>query len=171
MSYETKSYQDIRKLCVERGINGNGTREDLIARLYASDGAQGSVESENATAPATTTNSAPQAASEPTEDTADKKKVEREWRADSKKMKANLEKQGMVRIMIPLEPGEKAINGRLVPFTVNLNGFRQTFPRGEFVNVPNQIAEIIQERLESEGKIGRQWRIDADEARVTALGE
>lgn len=171
MSYENTSYQDLRKLCVERGINGNGTREDLVARLDAADGAQGRVESENANVPATTTNTAPQASSAPTEDVADKKKVEREWRADAKKMKANLEKQGLVRIMIPLEPGEKAANGRLVPFTVNLNGHRQTFPRGEFVNVPNQIAEIIQERLESEGKIGRQWRIDADEARITALGE
>lgn len=169
MSYETKTYQALRKECVERGLNGNGTREELAARLEAADASQRAETSQNDTSVTIGTKAAPESSYEAKETPTEARRIERVWKADQKKMKEHLEAQPKVSIMIPLNAGEKPENGQKVPFTVNLNGYRQEYPRGEFITVPKQIAEMIQERLESEGKIGRQWRIDADAERANAL--
>jgi hypothetical protein len=169
MSYETKSYQELRKLCVENSLNGNGTREDLLARL------QGAVLNDTDADTQTPTNdkiSQPSAPSASTEDAVApsvEKKVEREWRADAKAMEKHLAGQPKVRMMIPLEMGERAENGATIPFLINLNGYEMKIKRGEFIDVPKQVATMIQERLESEGKIGREWRMDRSEEAQTAL--
>jgi hypothetical protein len=51
-----------------------------------------------------------------------------------------------------------------------MNGYRFQIKRGTFVEVPEQVANMIKERLESEGKIGRNLRIDRDQNTLEALG-
>ena len=71
--------------------------------------------------------------------------------------------------MIPFEVGENPENGKRVKFHVNLNGYAVEIPRGIFVDVPEQIADIIKARLESEGKMGSEWRLDRDPKQQEAL--
>jgi len=55
------------------------------------------------------------------------------------KMKEHLAAQPKVRILIPLETGEK--KGATV--SVILNGYRQNIMKGVYVEVPEQIADVI----------------------------
>jgi hypothetical protein len=85
-------------------------------------------------------------------------------------MKAHLDAQRKVSIMIPLEPGMSQESADLVPFTVNMNGYQLNIRRGVFVEVPDQVADMIKARLESEGKIGSQFEIGNNASKVEALG-
>lgn len=55
------------------------------------------------------------------------------------KMKAFLLSQPKVRIMIPVEGGTHP----RVPASVTLNGYRLDLPRNTYINVPEQVAEVI----------------------------
>lgn len=98
------------------------------------------------------------------------REVEKQWRGDAMKMKAHLAKQKKVSIMIPLEVGVAPEVAEKIPFVVNMNGYRFQIKRGTFVEVPEQVAEMIKERLQSEGSIGREHRIDRDQSTLEALG-
>ena len=58
-------------------------------------------------------------------------------------MKAYLETQPKVSILIPLERGEK--KGATQPFTIN--GYRFNVPKGMMTQVPEQVADMISERF------------------------
>ena len=180
--YEEVKYNDLKKLAKERNLEATGTKEDLIARLEANDGGEAvetpapevKGDSEQGAVTENETNvAAPEAPQEatvsPQEEKVAEKDADRALRADAKKMKENLDKQPKVRLMIPFEAGEKPESGKKVPFHVNLNGYAMDFPRGEFIDVPEQVAQVIFERMESEGRIGEQWRIDRDASKQEAL--
>jgi hypothetical protein len=149
----TKSFQELRKLCGERGLSAAGTSADLIERLTQAQG------------PAPETAPAPKRAGAVSE-----REVEKEWKADALRMKMHLDAQPKVRIMVAHEPGVDVEASEKMPFIANLNGYRYEVPRGVYVDVPQQIADLITERLQSEGKIGRQHLVTADPAKQTALG-
>lgn len=56
-------------------------------------------------------------------------------------MKAVLDAQSKVRVLVPLESGEKL--GEFLP--VNINGYRLNVPKGVYVDVPQTVADIISE--------------------------
>lgn len=166
----TLKYNELKSLAKEKGLDASGTKEDLLARLNGAginggevedDTEDGSADETPVTAPA-----APKAVNEAVEE----KKAEKALRSDAKAMKEALEKQPKVSIMIPFEVGENAEQGKKVPFHVNVNGYKMDLDRGVYIEVPKQIADMIKERLESEGKIGSQWRIDRDANKQSALG-
>lgn len=64
----------------------------------------------------------------------------------AEQMKAHLEKQPQISILVPLERGEK--KGAVQPFC--LNGYRFTVPKGVMTMVPEQVAKMIAERFEVE---------------------
>lgn len=186
-SIEAMKYNDLKSKAAELGLDASGTKEELVARITdhlglskdeqgggdagkddtnsaAGNGDEGSASTpqEGETAKVKPLNEAQERAQQSVAD--------RALRTDAAKMKAALDRQKKVSIIIPFEAGENPEQGKKVPFHVNLNGYAQDFPRGQYIEVPEQIADIIKERLESEGKIGSQWRIDRDPNKVTALG-
>lgn len=173
---DTMKYNDLKALAAEKGLDSSGTKEDLIARLKdagvagnsnaSSEGDNdGNKGDENAESHQPPQGRPLNQAQERAEET----KADRALRQSALEMKKALEKQPKVSIMIPFEVGENPENGKKVPFHVNLNGYAIDYPRGQYIEVPKQVADLIKERLESEGKIGSQWRIDRDPNKATAL--
>lgn len=181
-NYDDVKYNELKKMAKDRGLDASGTKEVLIERLEAADGngapapaptAEGSQAPAAAApaAPATPAeDEAPNTVTTPAQEKALEKTADRQLRKDAQEMKEALEKQPKVSIMIPFEAGESPENGKKVPFHVNLNGYKKDYPRGQYIEVPQQIADLIKERLESEGKIGEQWRLDRDPKKMEALG-
>lgn len=111
------------------------------------------------------------------------REVNKRWRNKAERMKAHLNSQKKVRILIPLEPNEKPgvvewrtdkngneyqvhISGALE--TVQLNGYKYFIPKGKYVEVPEQIAEVIstaQQRTLSAGSDISLSRIDPNTGR------
>lgn len=87
--------------------------------------------------------------------------------AKSLATKESLEKQPKVRMMIPLEGGEKI--GVTIPVTIN--GHRVNVPKGVYVNVPEQIADMLMESFNQTELAGRDFRVDLrqDKAAQDAL--
>lgn len=176
--YDDMKYHEIQALAKERGLNAAGKKEELIERLLEDDSVNGTP-SAPVTNPADETpqgDSAPQETPEvkntvisPAQEAAETRKADQALRNDARKMKEHLESQRKVSIMIPFENGESPEVGKNIPFHVNLNGYKMDLKRGVYIEVPEQVADIIKERLESEGKIGSQWRIDQDARRMEAL--
>lgn len=178
---EAMKYNELRALAKENELNASGTKEDLVERLAkAGVGAAPAApaapaDSESSDAPTNeASNDDSQEEEKPPVATAAEsqlqRQADRELKTDAQKMKAHLDAQPKVSIMIPFEVGENRENAKKVKFHVNLNGYALDIPRGVYVDVPRQVAEIIKERLESEGKIGADWRIDQDPAKQEALG-
>jgi len=80
-------------------------------------------------------------------------------------MKANLDKQNKVTILIPLEKGEK--KGAVQPFCIN--GYRFTVPKGTMTQVPEQVAQMISERFNVELEVRGQSLDQRDSETKTAL--
>jgi len=178
-SIEAMKYNELKALAAEKGLDASGTKEDLIARLKeAGIGAKASTPAPEAGNEGDEGDE-PEAPQKPQADVVsplpeaverrEQANADRALRQDALAMKKHLEKQPKVSIMIPFEAGENPEQGKKVPFHCNLNGYAMDIPRGQYVEVPQQVAQVIKERLESEGKIGRQWRIDADPNKATAL--
>ena len=75
--------------------------------------------------------------------------------------KESLDARPKVMVMIPLEKGEKS-GKAFHPFTIN--GYRISYPKGEMIEVPDVIAEMIKERFfkpaqGSEKLIGRSGEV------------
>ena len=185
--YDEVKYNELKKLAKERGLDASGTKEVLTERLVAQDavGAPAPTAPAATPAPAAEGAQAPAVApvapaapveeevktiTTPQQEKALEKNATVALRKDAQKMKDHLEAQRTISIMIPFEANETPENGKKVPFHVNLNGYKKDYPRGQYIDVPEQIADIIKERLESEGKIGEEWRLDRDPEKMKALG-
>ena len=83
----------------------------------------------------------------------------------AEQMKAQLEAQPKVTILIPLEKGEK--KGAVQPFC--LNGYRFTVPKGQMTQVPEQVATIISERFNVELEVRSQSIEQRDKETKSAL--
>lgn len=176
---EGLKYNELKSLAKKKGLDASGTKEDLLARLSdagveagADDDAGETEETQEVETPqeeAETVNETPAPTAVNATERVESQKADRELKADAKAMKTHLDKQPKVSIMIPFEVGENPENGKKVKFHVNLNGYAMEIPRGIYVEVPKQIADMIKARLESEGKIGNQWRIDRNPEKQTAL--
>lgn len=180
MSYDKMKYNELQAAAKEKGLPANGTKEELIARLNGASSTDAPVtpaqSDENdqveedgdtetaAETPATTAKPISEA-----QDRAEQVKADKALRTDAQKMKAHLDAQPKVSIMIPFDAGVNPEQAKKIPFHVNLNGYAIDIPKGVYVEVPKQVAEIIKERLESEGKIGSEWRIDRDANKQQAL--
>jgi hypothetical protein len=170
--YSEMAYAELKAAAKELGLPATGTKEELLERL------EGATPAETPEEPETETPEEPEAPEEteeePEEPVAKAKvsdrEVEKQWRGDAQKMKDHLAKQKKVSIMIPLEVGVAPEVAEKIPFIVNMNGYRFSIKRGVFVEVPEQVADMIKERLESEGKIGRNLRIDRNPNTLEALG-
>ena len=58
-----------------------------------------------------------------------------------KKIKAILESEEKVKMVIPLEGSEKKGTAFKI---VNINGYRQKYPKGQFIELPKSVAALIQ---------------------------
>lgn len=173
------AYAELQKAAKELGLPASGTKEELLERLEGATPAETPEEPETETpeepeTPEETEEEEPEEPEAPAEPAAKAKvsdrEVEKQWRGDAQKMKEHLAKQKKVSIMIPLEVGVAPEVAEKIPFIVNMNGYRFQIKRGTFVEVPEQVAAMIKKRLESEGKIGRNLRIDRDQNTLDALG-
>ena len=112
----------------------------------------------------------------PTISPAEEKIVSKRWENKAEKMRLLLEKQPKVRILVPLEGKERQgvielvhnpktnrdeqhiISGSIQPVT--LNGYAYYVPKGTYVEVPQQIAEVIQDKFKQTSEAGENIRID-----------
>jgi len=76
----------------------------------------------------------------------------------AQRMQAKLEKQPKIRMMIPLMGKEK--KGQVFE-SVIINGYRTghkgegtDWPKGVYINVPKQVADILEESLNQESEVG-----------------
>lgn len=93
-----------------------------------------------------------------------KVKVAGEAKADKKhhtskalKMKAKLDAQSKIRMLIPLTGKEK--KGQAFE-TVILNGYRTDWPKGKYIEVPRQIADVLADSLQQTSEAGQEFRAD-----------
>ena len=114
---------------------------------------------------------------------AEDREVNKRWKNKAEAMKANLLSQEKVSILIPLDAGSQAgvvewrvgkngesyqvhISGAIE--SVQLNGYKYFIPKGRYVQVPRQIAEVIsrsqQQTLEAGADISLD-RIDPNTGR------
>jgi hypothetical protein len=107
----------------------------------------------------------------PPEDPKEERLTERRWRGKAEKMRAKLEGQPKIRYFIPLEGEEKpgvvrevVVKGRKefvhvsgAIETVQLNGYKTLIPKGRFVNLPQQVAEVLSASVENTQKAGEQF--------------
>lgn len=176
-------YNDLKAEAKNQGLDASGTKEELIARL------SGSGEKTPAPAKKAVENSSDEADENDGDDVdseddsdedvkpskpakkavAPKQNATQLHRTRAMKMKEHLDKQPKVRVLIPFNQGENPEQAKKIPFHVNINGWTMDIARGVMVEVPEQVATMVYERLESEGRIGSQFRIDADEKRQEAL--
>lgn len=163
-NYEEMTYGELQAAAKEQGLNAKGSKEELLARLRGEvQGDAPEAEPETEAEPEIIPEpSAPEAITE--------KKVAEELKTDIQRMKEHLAKQRKVSIMIPLEQGMSLETAEKVPFVVSINGYRLSIRRGVFVEVPEQVADMIKARLQSEGTIGSQFEIGNSPSKVEALG-
>lgn len=175
-SYDDVAYNDLKKLASERGLNPSGTKEELKARLVAFDNGEAPAgntsngEAGEGAAPAAEAAKPAAPATRPLAPApSSSREIEKKHMTKAMFTKAALDKQPKVMVFIPFEAGEKPEQASKVPFHVGINGYNFDIPRGVAVEVPKQVAEMIAERLQSEGRAGREHRIDADASRAEAL--
>lgn len=81
------------------------------------------------------------------------------------RMKGFLLKQPRVRIIIPREQGESPI----VRLSVCLNGYRLDFPKQTYIEVPEQVAEVIMSSQHQTEEALQYMRVDRNEKTTEAL--
>ena len=100
--------------------------------------------------------------------------TEKKWRSKADKMKAHLDAQPKVRVLIPLEGQEKPgvvkqmmVNGREETVVVSgsvwsktFNGYKVTIPKGIYTEVAEQIADNISDEFSQTTHAGDQWLLD-----------
>lgn len=85
-----------------------------------------------------------------------REQVEQVHMDKAERMRIHLEKQRKVRIFMPLEGQEKA--GTIHP--VVMNGYRINVPKGVYVDLPEQVADLIKKSLEQTEAAGAAFRLD-----------
>ena len=83
----------------------------------------------------------------------------------AKVMKQALLSQSKVRVMIPVDSGSSPD----VPFSVTLNGYRLDLPRNQYIDVPEQVAEVIMNSHSQTNQALNQFKIGGDKAKEDAL--
>ena len=81
-------------------------------------------------------------------------------------MKKNLLLQDKVKVLIQVESGSDP----KVPFTVNLNGYRLDLPRNTYLEVPQQVAEVIMTSQQQTLAALDQFKISRNRDIESALG-
>jgi hypothetical protein len=81
-------------------------------------------------------------------------------------MKARLAKQPKVSIFVPLE-GKEKVKQAFLPVT--LNGYRLNVPKGVYVEVPQQIADIVMESLNQTEQAGQEYDLNKNPEKLDAL--
>ncbi len=81
-------------------------------------------------------------------------------------MKKNLLAQRRVTVMIPVDSGSDPS----VPFSVQLNGYRLDLPRNQYIDVPEQVADVIKQSHNQTVQALSRDRIDGDKDKESALG-
>ena len=87
--------------------------------------------------------------------------IEAQMTQDAKDTKAVLAKQPKVRIFIPLGINEK--KGKCPPESVTINGYRMELPKGEYVTVPQGVADLIEKHYNMTAEnteAGEAFRLD-----------
>jgi len=84
----------------------------------------------------------------------------------AERMKTSLLAQPRVRILVPRAPGE---HGEVL-MTVNLNGYRLDFPKNTYIELPEQVAQVIMDSQKQTDVALQAFRIDSDKAKTEALG-
>lgn len=88
--------------------------------------------------------------------------VEQAMLTDIAATKAKLAAQPKVRIFIPLGIGEKKGSKSAVE-TVTINGYRQVLPKGEYITVPQAVADLIEAHYNmapENTEMGNAYRLD-----------
>jgi hypothetical protein len=96
------------------------------------------------------------------------------WQSKADRMRESLEQQPKVRVLIPLDPGEKqgvvkrvmvndreelvAVSGGI--WSKTFNGYKVIIPKGVYTEVPMQIADNIAEEFSQTAHAGDQWLVD-----------
>lgn len=86
--------------------------------------------------------------------------TERVARTREMDVKRRLAKEPKVRMFIPLGIGEKKNALAYIPVTIN--GYRTEIPKGQYVEVPQSIADILAESQQQTVDAGNEWKIDLD---------
>ncbi len=87
--------------------------------------------------------------------------IEAQMTQDARDTKAALAKQPKVRIFIPLGINEK--KGKCPPESVTINGYRMELPKGEYVTVPQGVADLIEKHYNMTAEnteAGEAYRLD-----------
>lgn len=121
----------------------------------------------------------PVATLNPTETPREIKEDSRRWETKVDKMRAFLENQPTVRVLIPLEGDEKQgvvkeANGQMVAvsgavWSKTFNGYRVCIPKGKYTDVPQSIAENIEKEYHQTTHAGDQWKLDRVKAETGEL--
>lgn len=82
------------------------------------------------------------------------------------RMKKVLDEQPKVKFAIPLAQGER----KGAYETVQINGYKLTIMKGEMVDLPQQVVELLAEKYKIGLEAGQEFRVDADQNRADALG-
>lgn len=170
-NYDEIAYNDLKKMASQRGLDSKGTKDELIAHLTEADGGAVPPEGGTDTPPEITDDqdTPPTVEEEAPAPVRGNSPIEKKALTKAMLTKKALDAQPKVMVFIPFEAGENAATAAKIKLPVNINGYQFDIPRGVAVNVPMQVAEMVKERLESEGKAGRSARIDASEDRQIAL--
>jgi hypothetical protein len=110
----------------------------------------------------------------PPKDPKEEKDTEKAWQTKADKFSKHLEKQPKVRVLIPLEVGEKVGNVKKIKikgimqyrhisgavWSKTFNGFRVILPKGIYTEVPEQIADNIAKELDQTQRAGEHLKID-----------
>ena len=83
-------------------------------------------------------------------------KVRESRLSKAQRTKEKLSKQPLVRMYLPLEGKEKV--GSIHPVTIN--GFRVNVPKGIYVDVPQQIADVLADSFKQTEDAGKAYRLD-----------
>jgi hypothetical protein len=110
----------------------------------------------------------------PPKDPKEEKSTEVAWQTKADRMARHLEKQPKVRVLIPLEPNEKVgvvkqvkvkgiiqyqhVSGAV--WSKTFNGYRVVYPKGTYVDVPEQIADNIAKELDQTQRAGEHLKLD-----------
>lgn len=83
----------------------------------------------------------------------------------AERMKKNLLSQPKIRMIIPVEPKESPN----IRKSVTLNGYRLDFPKNTYIDVPEQIAEVLRVSLQQTEQALAMNRIDGNTGKENAL--
>ena len=110
----------------------------------------------------------------PPPDPKEEKQVEKQWRSKAERMRTKLDAQPKIRFMIPIEGEEKpgvvrevTVKGRKEYVhvsgaieTVTLNGCKTIIPKGVFIEIPEQVANVLSESYRLTQEAGKDYLID-----------